>query len=560
MSGQNIKPEAVAPAAAASILATVNGAVSAEALAAQIELPNEPDIGLRLAANILERRTELGGSFASLAQLLTVKLLGPVRFSRVVRAILGQVEGLIRPEDVSEADAAKILAFLNGAETAQALADGIELPNEPDIGLQLGAHILERRAELGGSFTSLDQLLTVKLIGPVRFTRIVRAILGITGVGRDEFDDLAAQVQALQDALAAAPPRVVVIQVEPQRYLGQPLTLVATVTGRGRAAGRRRARDALRELGQASRLRRLLDPGGRQRDASAQRATASVRVTLLPPTSEGLEQAQQDAVESALGASTRRRRRLATRLRRSTRSFARTSSRRTTTSAAASTSTSATSASISLDSVNYRDELESWPTFDSAVVAYVHQLARRRQDRHRRRRLGRARRSCPRLARRLAPDAHRPRERGDARSAASWRSRPASPTRTTWSSRIHQSVGEYVSLQQGVVGPGGRPTGRRGKLGGFLESGIDVLPEEKQQALFPAVDTSSATVAQARRAGARRARADARRPARARRHAALDGDRAGARAVRRVLAGSRPRSRPRSTSRRSTRRSRASST
>ena len=94
MSGQNIKPEAVDPAAAASILATVNGAASAEALAAKIELPNEPDIGLRLATHILERRAELGGSFTTLDQTwLTAKLLGPVRFSRVVRAILGQIEG-----------------------------------------------------------------------------------------------------------------------------------------------------------------------------------------------------------------------------------------------------------------------------------------------------------------------------------------------------------------------------------------------------------------------------------------------------------------------------------
>src|SRR6266516_2627081 len=288
MSGQNIKPEAVAPVAAASILATVNGAVSAEALAAKIELPNEPDIGLRLATNILERRAELGGSFATLEQLLTVKLLGPVRFSRVVRAILGQIEGLIRPEDVVEADAAKILAFLNGAEKAQAFADGIELPNEPDIGLRLGAHVLERRAELGGSFTSLDQLFTVKLIGPVRFTRIVRAILGITGVGRDEFADLAAQVQALQEALSAAPPRVVVSQVEPQRYLGQRLPVGGVPVTLSATWGRLRGSDGF-----------SIQEGGSVSFRAA--GDGSVRVTLLPPTSEGLEQAQQDAVESALG-------------------------------------------------------------------------------------------------------------------------------------------------------------------------------------------------------------------------------------------------------------------
>src|SRR4051794_27659268 len=118
MSPANVKPEAVGPAEAQAVLAVVNGAESAVALAALVELPNEPDIGLALAAHILARRAELGGSFATLAQLLTVKGLGPTRFSRLVRAVLGQVEGLIRPEDVSEADTAKILHFLNVAESA----------------------------------------------------------------------------------------------------------------------------------------------------------------------------------------------------------------------------------------------------------------------------------------------------------------------------------------------------------------------------------------------------------------------------------------------------------
>ncbi|MGZ4334890.1 MAG: hypothetical protein ACXVRJ_11550, partial [Gaiellaceae bacterium] len=373
MSPQNIKPEAVDPAAAASILEAVNAAESAEALAAQIELPNEPDIGLRLATHILERRSELGGSFATLDQLLTVKLLGPVRFSRVVRAILGQIEGLIRPEDVIEEDAAKILAFLNGAETAQAFADGIELPNEPDVGLRLGAHLLDRRAELGGSFTSLDQILTVKLIGPVRFTRIVRAILGITGVGRDEFADLAAQVQALQDALAAVPPRVVVSQVEPQRYLGQPMTIVATVTGAdglpvggvpvtlSATWGRLRGSDGF-----------SIQEGGNVTFRAS--GDGSVRVTLLPPTSEGLEQPQQDAVESALGGL----------------DPAAATPREATDSLEALVREYQFEANDAfrggvdiyfrdfrehlLDSVNYRDELDAWPTFDSAIVAYVHRL------------------------------------------------------------------------------------------------------------------------------------------------------------------------------------------
>ena len=347
MSAQNIKPEAVAPADAQSILAAVNGAVTRRRSRRRSSCRTSRTSALR------SRRTSSSGAPSSVAasrgldQLLTVELLGPVRFSRVVRAILGQVEGLILPQDVAEADAKKILDFLNGAETAQALADGIELPNEPDVGLRLGAHILERRTELEGGFTSLDQILTVKLIGPVRFTRIVRAILGVPGVGRDEFDDLAAQVRALQDALAAAPPRVVVSQVEPQRYLGQPMTIVATVTGANglpvggvpvtlsASWGRLRGSDGF-----------SIQEGGNVSFRAS--GDGTVRVTLLPPTSEDLEHPQQDAVETALGgldpaAATPRDAADALDGARS-RS---TSSRQTTISAAASTSTSAISASTS---------------------------------------------------------------------------------------------------------------------------------------------------------------------------------------------------------------------
>ena len=62
-------------------------------------------------------------------------------------------------------------------------------------------------------------------------------------------------------------------------------------------------------------------------------------------------------------------------------------------------------------------------------------------------------------------------------------------------SRIHLSVGEYVSLQNGVVGRGSGQIVADRKLGGFLESGIDVLPDDKQEVLFPAVDVVTATVA-----------------------------------------------------------------
>jgi DNA uptake protein ComE-like DNA-binding protein len=492
MSAQTIKPESVDPAAAAAILAAVNGAQSAESLAAQIELPNEPDIGLQLATHILERRAELGGSFTTLDQLLTVRLLGPVRFSRVVRAILGQIEGLIRPEDVAEADASKVLAFLNGAATAQAFADGIELPNEPDIGLRLGEHLLERRAELGGSFTTLDQILTVKLIGPVRFTRIVRAILGISGIGRDEFADLTAQVQALQDALAAAPPRVVVSQVEPQRYLGQPLRIVARVTGAdglpvggvpvtlSATWGRLRGSDGF-----------SIQEGGSVSFRAS--GDGSVQVTLLPPTSEGLEQPQQDAVESALGLldpSAATPRDAADALEALVREYQ-------------FDANEDFRGGVDiyfrdfrqhlLDSVNYRDELESWPTFDSAIVAYVHQLGGDGKTDtgvvasgalvvHIRDWLG------------AWLQTHIDLENEETLLGNELEIAKGFSDPNDMLSRIHQRVGEYVSLQQGVVGQAVGQRVAEGKLGGFLESGIDTIAAEKQQALFPAVATSSATI------------------------------------------------------------------
>src|SRR5207253_9470918 len=149
-------------------------------------------------------------------------------------------ERIIRPEDVSAVDAKTILDFLNSAETAQQIADRIELPNEPDVGPRLAAAILQHRTQLEG-FRSLADLDAVKGIGPVRFTRIVESLVGTAQpVDSKAFDALVAQVAALQSRLDAlrlqasvggAGLRIELRAVEPQRYLGQPTTLIATVTG-----------------------------------------------------------------------------------------------------------------------------------------------------------------------------------------------------------------------------------------------------------------------------------------------------------------------------------------
>ena len=490
-SGAPILPQAVSPADAAKILATVNAAATVEALAAAIELPNEPDIGLALATRLLQRRAQLG-TFTSLDQLRAVPGIGPVRFTRIVRAVLGDVQGLIAPEFVSEADTATVLAFLNGATTAQQLADGIELPNEPDVGLRLGAHLLERRAELG-TFTSLDQLLTVPLIGPVRFTRIIRAILGKSTVPRDEFDALAAQVAALQAALATGTPRVVLDAIGPQRYLGQPLTIQATVTAPGGAPvvgvpvtlsaswGRLSGSDGF-----------SVQSGGSLTLRTAADGTA--RVTLVAPTSEDLEAGQQAAVELVLSGldpeapTPREASNELTTLVEAYRFEANDDFR----------------GGVDiyfrdfhehlLDRVNYQDALDAWSTFDSTVVAYVHELADDGTTDtavvasgaalvHFRDWLGAWLQTHIDLA-----DADGLLS-GDLALSAHF----DDPNDTLI--RIHKRVGEFVSVQQGVVGQVVGQKVAEAKLGGFLESGaIDGLSNDKKQTLFPAVDASSGTV------------------------------------------------------------------
>jgi hypothetical protein len=418
--------------------------------------------------------------------------IGPVRFTRIVRAILGDVEGLIAPESVSEADTATVLAFLNGAQTAQQLADGIELPNEPDVGLRLGAHLLERRAELG-TFTSLDQLLTVQLIGPVRFTRIIRAILGKSTVPRDEFDALAAQVAALQVALATGAPRVVLDAIGPQRYLGQPLTIQATVTAPGGAPvvgvpvtlsaswGRLNGSDGF-----------SVQTGGSVTLRTAADGTA--RVTLVAPTSEDLEAGQQAAVELVLNGLDPEA---------PTPQDA-SNALKTLVEAYRFEANDDFRAGVDiyfrdfrqhlLDRVNYQDELASWSTFDSTVVAYVHQLADDGTTDtgvvasgallvHFRDWLGAWLQTHIDLA---DPDNLLA---GDLNLATNF----SAPDDTLF--KIHQRVGQFVSLQQGVVGQVVGQKVAEAKLGGFLEAGgIDALPEASKQALFPAVGTASSTV------------------------------------------------------------------
>ncbi len=56
MAGEHLDPGAVSPADAAVVLAALNQVATAEELAALVELPDELDVGVRVAARILARR------------------------------------------------------------------------------------------------------------------------------------------------------------------------------------------------------------------------------------------------------------------------------------------------------------------------------------------------------------------------------------------------------------------------------------------------------------------------------------------------------------------------
>jgi hypothetical protein len=406
-------------------------------------------------------------------------------------------EQLIRPQDVSAGDAKTILDFLNSAETAQQIADRIELPNEPDVGPRIAAHILERRTQLEG-FRSLADLLTVKLVGPVRFTRIVESLVGtVELVDRKAFDALAAQVAALQsrlDALKAQAggggatpgPRVALRAVEAERYLGQPTTLIATVTG---PDGLRSTDVAVTLTASWGRLRGS-DGFSVQEGGSLTLRTAgdgTVRATLVPPTSEDLEAAQQSVIESMLAGldpaapTPREAADELTALVGAYRFDANDDLR--------------TGIDIYfrdfhqhlVDRVNFRDELDSWPTFDSAVTAYVQVDSTVQASAVL---VVRCRDWLGAWLQTHVDAAGAQTLLGGELELATNLDAPADML-----SRIHQRVGRFVSLQPGVVGQVVAQKVADAKLTGFLQNGgLDRLPEEHKQALFPAVDTSSNTI------------------------------------------------------------------
>ncbi len=104
----------------------------------------------------------------------------------------------IEPTDLDTEQARQVLLVLNQAADAPTLAQRIELPGEPDIGVKLAERLLRARAQLGGAFGNLDQVAAVPQIGPERFTDLCVALLGLT---RAQLVGIVPDVLALQARL-----------------------------------------------------------------------------------------------------------------------------------------------------------------------------------------------------------------------------------------------------------------------------------------------------------------------------------------------------------------------
>ncbi len=210
----------------------------------------------------------------------------------------------LEPGDVSPENAARVLAFLNAARSAPEIAAAVEIAGELDVGVRLAERILRRRDELGG-FTDLAQVRAVPLIGPERFTEIVTTLSSqrVPGRPRTPFEQLADEVADLRDRVdragAGLPRRRLVLRtVEPAAFLGQPLSVVATIEDDGRPAvdvpitfvvtrGRLRASD-----GYATHDGHLV--------TARSDVEGIVRLTALPATAEELTPVQQAALTSML--------------------------------------------------------------------------------------------------------------------------------------------------------------------------------------------------------------------------------------------------------------------
>src|SRR5262245_19917536 len=84
--------------------------------------------------------------------------------------------GLLLPEDVGPADAARVLGFLNTVANASALSNAVGFSEGQAVAQFVASAILARRTV--APFATLQDLFAVTGVTPARFTEIVMALSG----------------------------------------------------------------------------------------------------------------------------------------------------------------------------------------------------------------------------------------------------------------------------------------------------------------------------------------------------------------------------------------------
>lgn len=404
-------------------------------------------------------------------------------------------ERYLRPEDVRPEHARQVLDFLNSAENAEQIAAAVEIPGEPDVGVRIAQRILDRRGQLG-TFTELRQIADIPLIGPERFTEIVTELSDARVPAGppaedllDEIRELREQVRSLQAALGNRP-RVTVRALQEQPFLGQAVNLVATVI---EAGGKRPRIDAPLTLFTTwGRLRASDGLISQDGNAVTVRTDGNgvAHALLLPPVSENLLSVQQDTLEVALrlldpDAITPREtesglREIARRyrldgnlqLRRAIDVYFR------------------DFGSGLLETLNVRDYMLAWSYFDVTVLAYA-------RDDTDPTSIDATGALSIRIKNWLAPWLETIETIARSESQLTRDLSRASQAQETGTllGRVYDGVNDFVSAQRGLVGGYVGQRIAESSLRDFLQDGIQDLPQEKQLAVFPALDAASRTVA-----------------------------------------------------------------
>ena len=401
-------------------------------------------------------------------------------------------EEYLRPEDVRPEHARQVLDFLNSAQSAEQIAAAVEIPGEPDVGIRLSQRILDQRGQLG-TFTNLQQVADVHLIGPERFTEIVTTLSDArvppSEDRLDEIRELREQVRSLQAALGKQP-EVTVRALQEEPFLGQTVNLVVTAI---EAGGKRpRVGAPLTLFTTFGRLRAADGLISQDGNAVTVRTDGNgvARALLLPPVSEDIPSVQQDTLEVALRlldpeAPTPREteeglREIALRyrldgnlqLRRAIDVYFRDFGRGL------------------METLNARDYLLAWSYLDSTVLAYA-------RDDSGSTAVNATAALTVRTKNWLAPWLEKIENLAHSESRLTQdlaRAKVAGETGALLG-RVYDGVNDFVSAQRGLVGGYVGQKIAESLLREFLQTGIADLPREKQLAIFPALDAASHTVA-----------------------------------------------------------------